>query len=425
MNIVVPRGGDGTLPGNDKAAPNQQDGAVFSALLDKIGASTVALPTGEASPAEVLILPTTTPKPDAVEIDALLAEFLPDDGEDADLSDQTTGDEAVAEAPLDQQGSDVAIPLIGAAIAAAAPKVMNPATGAGVGVAAQRSSAPDTLSGVADDVDIPEGASVLVVKVRGQETHFKPVVEGFTTKLADPVRPDGATQPATDLAVKAEGEPVRVPAHQMLGLKDAGQSDGKSDLATVGLSAGSEPAAGGFTPQTLQKITGSILSEAKHLTSAPRPQFMEALSPSFVATARASDTAVRHLTLDLNPVDLGRMTVSMKLSGDVLEMTVSVAHEEVAAMLRRDNEGLSSALRAAGYRPEIVSIQVNPANHSGEAAFSGSRQQEFQQGPNNGAGHNHRESQGRDREFEGRNKNGSEDNSGAGDARRTIDGVYL
>lgn len=419
MPIALPKGGEGQFSGSDQAGKNQLSGDAFNALFEKMAAAPVP-------PADDSEKVAVTPVPNegvTVEVEALLAEFVSAKPEPAgeagakEVSSEVDGKEATGEEN---------IPLIGAAIAAVTPKMTPPGKPSVISDQAGAGGGEEPLPAIEGGELDGKAAGPVVVKVRAQETHFKPVVEGFTSKVASPVAAGqtGLSHEAEFTGESGEPSSAEPPLRAALAKPEAGERR-PVELSASPVIGSDEQNAGGFSPQMLQRISSSIAGEARHLAPAARPHFMETISPSFVATARASDAAVRHLTIDLHPVELGQMTVSMKLSGDVLEMSVTVAREEVAAMLRRDHEGLSSALRAAGYRPEVVNIQVNPVGQSAETSFAGSRQQEFQQSSNSSAGQGQRDFHGRDREFEGRKKNGSDDDSGVSDVRRTIGGVYL
>src|SRR5690606_8388931 len=78
-------------------------------------------------------------------------------------------------------------------------------------------------------------------------------------------------------------------------------------------------------------------------------------SPSLKAP---TGTVVRHLTIQLEPAELGTVSIRMRLDGDVLELTLDAQKPATAELIRRDQGALSGLLRSAGYDVEGVIVQV-------------------------------------------------------------------
>jgi flagellar hook-length control protein FliK len=89
-------------------------------------------------------------------------------------------------------------------------------------------------------------------------------------------------------------------------------------------------------------------------------------------------------------VELGLVTIKMRLSGDSLEMELQVEKQETADLLRNDAEKLSSLLRTSGYRPDVINIQIaestNHDRNSLQRLQPGAQDQNFQ---GNADGQNH------------------------------------
>ena len=135
----------------------------------------------------------------------------------------------------------------------------------------------------------------------------------------------------------------------------------------------------------------------------------------------------RSLTIQLNPAELGTLTVRISLRNDALELQVETSRRETARMVEADRETLSSLLRSAGYHVEAVTVraveQPAPAMAAGTAAGSpdGAPQQsqsggsQTDQRPSGGRAHadGHREGHGTDQDTRG-DESGSRHRAGRG-----------
>jgi flagellar hook-length control protein FliK len=155
-------------------------------------------------------------------------------------------------------------------------------------------------------------------------------------------------------------------------------------------------------------------------------------APGFerLTSTRASEGVLRVLNLQLQPAELGLVTIKMRLAGDGLEMELQVASEETAQLLRNDTEKLSSLLRGSGYRPDTISIQVGRTEAAAQDGgfsqrqdtMSQSQQQGFHQGTANQGGRSRQQDDGYTHEGTGvRNDANDEDFSAA----RSSSGIYL
>jgi len=146
--------------------------------------------------------------------------------------------------------------------------------------------------------------------------------------------------------------------------------------------------AGSLPTGTLHQMARAILDDVSSVSEPHQPAF-----PSDgvhrVAVARASGGVLRVLSLQLNPVELGLVTVKMRLSGDSLEMELQVEKQETAELLRNDAEKLSSLLRTSGYRPDVINIQTAESSSHDRSSF-----QRLQQGPQDQSFHGNSDGQG-------------------------------
>lgn len=155
---------------------------------------------------------------------------------------------------------------------------------------------------------------------------------------------------------------------------------------------------------------------------------------SQAAQNNKSATPVKTLEIQLRPENLGTVRVSMQLSGDALEITMTASSKEAAEQLQRDSLALTKVLRDAGYRTDSGNLTINVRNDvsdqvrqhlsgqgdrgMGDRAGSG----DGRQGGDARGGDGHPNQNGRENAFqEGR---GRDPRSGV-DAADLRDGIYL
>jgi chemotaxis protein MotD len=80
--------------------------------------------------------------------------------------------------------------------------------------------------------------------------------------------------------------------------------------------------------------------------------------PSSASAKSPSAPLIRVLHIELQPADLGTVTVRMTLKDDVLEVQLDVGRQETARLLQRDRETLSNVLRSAGYQVDAMTVRV-------------------------------------------------------------------
>jgi chemotaxis protein MotD len=95
-------------------------------------------------------------------------------------------------------------------------------------------------------------------------------------------------------------------------------------------------------------------------------------TPQTTAITRdAADPApVRILHIQLQPADLGLLTVKLALRQGGLDIQVEAAEHRTARLLEADRDRLSDLLRSAGYAVDGLSVQVTPSDKSGQAFTS-------------------------------------------------------
>ncbi|WP_187144376.1 flagellar hook-length control protein FliK [Microvirga massiliensis] len=315
---------------------------------------------------------------------------------------------------------------------------------------------PDqTVEGVLNSPSSP----AVRVSVQQQETHFKPIVEGFTTKVVpqeqvaegaeartsgDPLAPTGLKSsgqkgaseipvvPASTIqpgGITAEGGPEDLQDSIAIKTPAADKTRAKTEVGAAGAEGAQKQEASSLPQGTLQRLASDLLNEAQQLAADAKARVSHAEQAVFLTHAKASEGAVRLLNIQLHPADLGRITVKMKLSGDSLEMELQVENEETARLLKSDTEKLSNLFKGSGYRPEVITVQSPDAASARQDSAGSPRQQSMspsqQDGFQRGAQQQNGGSQ-REPGYQHERKGGRDDASVEGiTSSRSTGGVYL
>ncbi|MGE5510127.1 MAG: flagellar hook-length control protein FliK [Bacteroidota bacterium] len=118
-----------------------------------------------------------------------------------------------------------------------------------------------------------------------------------------------------------------------------------------------------FAPVSQPSPALQIAEQIKtDLASAPASgtPFVER-APSY---AKTSEPVLKILHIQLQPADLGAVTVRMSLKDDALELKLDVSQQGTAHLIQKDHEALSQALRSAGYLVDGVTVQVAEPDRS-------------------------------------------------------------
>jgi chemotaxis protein MotD len=139
-------------------------------------------------------------------------------------------------------------------------------------------------------------------------------------------------------------------------------ADGLTSVAQPAQSA--SPVQSSPLQQIADRITASLAVEAGDIGSAP----------SATQASASSHHAVKVLTIELQPADLGTVTVRIALKDAAVELQVAASRRETARLLDADRDRLSDMLRAVGYHVEAVSVRAveppSPALATGPAQGS-------------------------------------------------------
>ncbi len=228
----------------------------------------------------------------------------------------------------------------------------------------RQATAPETVVGREATADGGEEVSLL-----DRETHFRPVV----TKR-DASAPSGRS---TDDGPRHPVDQVR-PPHAGPASPDRIRSDAVGRVEPQGR-PGLAP-----TPPLLQ-VGAAVLQDIAE-GGADSPDFALVLPANVPASE--SREPLRMLKVALEPEDLGRVTVRMRLTGRNLDLKVTAERADTASLLERDRHLLAKILRESGYSADDVTIQAQApgsptapsAVRSPEAQAGGQGTQQFPSG---------------------------------------------
>lgn len=164
-------------------------------------------------------------------------------------------------------------------------------------------------------------------------------------------------------------------------LKDsAAQADDRSSSLAADARAGDGKAATSARgSETAAPLTIAVTHQETHLPPvlklSPFQQVVEPIrqaAAELVASSRTADAIpeldsarpteisapTKLLHLELRPVELGTITVKLRLSQGGMEMRIEASKAETATMLGQDKEALREIIRASGYSPDTVSVEA-------------------------------------------------------------------
>jgi chemotaxis protein MotD len=96
--------------------------------------------------------------------------------------------------------------------------------------------------------------------------------------------------------------------------------------------------------------------------------------------ASVGGKVVNTLKIQMNPIELGLVTATLRLSGDELVVTLQVETGEAYRQLKDDQDTIVRALRGQGFAVDQVSVQLSPVDRSassGQQGDASSGQQQF------------------------------------------------
>jgi Flagellar hook-length control protein FliK len=256
-------------------------------------------------------------------------------------------------------------------------------------------NAADASAKVGPDAMPPPGfaaaAAAQRITVLARETHIAPAqllqpVQGALDRVPAKVM----SQPASALEQHREAdgeigevEPASKPATGPAGARPTGSLQGSSawnvksgsdeDAGANEDRASSHPGAAadsavtsvakdgvrvsGAAPLPTQQVAGRIVAAAL-----ATQQDGGSIDASSVPTV--SSPIIKVLHLELQPADLGTITIRMSLKQDGLDIRLEASRHDTAVMLQRDQEGLAKLLTSAGYHLDGMTVAVSAAHGS-------------------------------------------------------------
>lgn len=267
-----------------------------------------------------------------------------------------------------------------------------------------------------------------------QEAHFKPIFltnapAGPKLKNQEPLLSPSLSIAGTNDETAATAESVHkdvtppkapVPHAARETTSQAADAKGEKDLL---------PSADSHI--VMQRVVSAIQNEAKRAPLEQATSISRHDTSAPMLTSKQSDGVLRMLDIQLRPVELGVITVKMRLSGDKLEMELHASREETAEILRKDSEMLSNLLRTSGYRPDMVSIHTSRTDMAQPDNLLGQRQSttpdgaaQFGSSHGGEAGQNERSRDETD-EYRSSGQGGQKNGADEIAANRSSGGLYL
>lgn len=252
--------------------------------------------------------------------------------------------------------------------------------------AGQEAAAGAAAEVAAETEQVPVDVPTMRVKVLSRETHFAPV---RTFTLSPEGGPGAGSEKAASAANEEDGmsradafaasprERAALRLEQAR-LQDQGAaSDGvvaanaEADTATDSTEAllSGTDAPGGASGG----LPGSLpLNSLKQVSNAIGAEVARLVDPAFVSDADTAASAraggpLRLIAIQLQPLELGTVTVRMRLSDDGLDVRISASNPATARMLQQDQARLADLLKAQGIDAANVTV-TSPSDQA--AAWS-------------------------------------------------------
>jgi chemotaxis protein MotD len=118
-------------------------------------------------------------------------------------------------------------------------------------------------------------------------------------------------------------------------------------------------------PTLLQKIVDRMGAD---LPAAATPSGAPSTEAGLPDVLKAADGPVKILTLQLDPPDLGAVTVKMRLTGDAVEVRLSADSYETTRLLQGERKALTDLMQSAGYKFDIAAIDHSRASDANGGA---------------------------------------------------------
>ncbi|MGO6720050.1 flagellar hook-length control protein FliK [Rhizobium ruizarguesonis] len=219
---------------------------------------------------------------------------------------------------------------------------------------------------------------------------------------------------------RADGRGVSMDVH--IGTDQAGPKDGSKKADVENVSVLESRRYIGLMQNSNSAAVAAALSGDSEWARAMEPSSALSNAAEWTSTGKVVNT----LKIQMNPLDLGLVTATMRLSGDALTVDLKVETGAAYRQMKEDHGKILEALRSQGYAVENVTISMAPVERpdAGNQGQASQQQSLPQQGQGGEARERHNQTAQRtDGGFNGAGETGIEDaraggSSGAG-------GVYL
>ncbi|RWY91751.1 flagellar hook-length control protein FliK [Rhizobium leguminosarum] len=229
-----------------------------------------------------------------------------------------------------------------------------------------------------------------------------------------------ATDGKTFRISRADGRGVSMDVH--IGADQAGPKDGSKKADVENVSVLESRRYIGLMQNSNSAAVTAALSGDSEWARAMEPSSALSNAAEWTSTGKVVNT----LKIQMNPLDLGLVTATMRLSGDALNVDLKVETGAAYRQMKEDHGKILEALRSQGYAVENVTISMAPVERSdaGNQGQASQQQSPPQQGQGGEARERHNQTAQRtDGGFNGAGEIGIEDARTGGSSG--TGGVYL
>ncbi|MBY5458247.1 flagellar hook-length control protein FliK [Rhizobium leguminosarum] len=290
-------------------------------------------------------------------------------------------------------------------------------------VAAQHVSAKVDEAGTAD-----KKLDGIDAKMGGHASDALAAVSGnIESGKADDIKVPGAENAEaadgkTFRISRADGRGVSMDVH--IGTDQAGAKDGSKKADVENVSVLESRRYIGLMQNSNSAAVTAALSGDSEWARAMEPSSALSNAAEWTSTGKVVNT----LKIQMNPLDLGLVTATMRLSGDALNVDLKVETGAAYRQMKEDHGKILEALRSQGYAVENVTISMAPVERPDAGNQAGSQASQQQSLPQQGQGGEARErhnqtAQRTDGGFNGAGETGIEDARAGGSS--DTGGVYL
>ncbi|TBD36315.1 flagellar hook-length control protein FliK [Rhizobium ruizarguesonis] len=241
---------------------------------------------------------------------------------------------------------------------------------------------------------------------------------------------DDIKVPGSENAEAADGRTFRISRADgrgvsmdvQIGTDQAGPKDGSKKADVENVSVLESRRYIGLMQNSNSAAVAAALSGDSEWARAMEPSSALSNAAEWTSTGKVVNT----LKIQMNPLDLGLVTATMRLSGDALTVDLKVETGAAYRQMKEDHGKILEALRSQGYAVENVTISMAPVERpdAGNQGQASQQQSLPQQGQGGEARERHNQTAQRtDGGFNGAGETGIED-AGAGGSSGA-GGVYL